>query len=86
MPGTPLGTSQSVLPNASYYKERVYIHCIWFRGGDLNGFSDFLDFKNWLGLGMSLGQPLSPEFQISNFLAKLYINIYYIKKSEVSEK
>ena len=26
---------------------------------------------NWLGLGMPPGQPLSPRFQISNFLAKL---------------
>ena len=32
-----------------------------------------LDFQNWLGLGMPLGQPLSPGFPISNILAKLYI-------------
>ena len=42
--------------------------CIWFRGGE-----------NWLGLCMPLGQPLSPGFQISNFVAKLCINIYHIK-------
>ena len=34
---------------------------------------------NRLGSGMPLGQPLSPGFQISNFLAKLYINIYHIR-------
>ena len=31
----PLGTSQSVVLNASYHKKHEYI---WFRGGDLNGF------------------------------------------------
>ena len=29
---------------------------------------------------MSQDQPLSPGFQISNFLTRLYINIYQIKK------
>ena len=29
---------------------------------------------------MPLGQPLRWEFQISNFVAKLYINIYDMKK------
>ena len=33
---------------------------------------------------MPTGQPLSSEFQISNLLAKLYININQTKKSEQS--
>ena len=30
---------------------------------------------------MPPGQPLSPRYQISNFLASLYINIYHITKN-----
>ena len=37
-PGTPLGSSQSVLLKASYHKKHEYI--IWFRIGDLNGLGD----------------------------------------------
>ena len=33
-----------------------------------------------MGLGMPSGKPLSLGFQFSNFLAKLYINIYHIQK------
>ena len=46
--------------------------------------SEIKDFKDWLGLSMPLGQPLSPEFQIPNFLAKLYVNLYHIKKIQQS--
>ena len=72
MPGTPLRTSPSVLLKASYHKEHEYI---WFRGGErggyLNVFGDIKDFRNWLGPGMLLSQPLNLGFQISNVLAKL---------------
>ena len=37
-------------------------------------FLRYKDFKNWLALDM----PFIPVFQISNFFAKLYINIYNI--------
>ena len=44
---------------------------------------DIQDITNRLGLGMRRGQPLSPGFQILNFIAKLYISISIIsKKSE----
>ena len=49
------------------------------------GFEWFLrykDLKNWLGLGIPPGQPLRLGFQISNFVAKLCINIYHIKISK----
>ena len=36
---------------------------------------------NIYGLGKGLGMPLSPGFQFSNFLAKLYINIYHSQKN-----
>ena len=38
MPGTPGGTSQSVLLNGSCQKNFEYIWFNWFRGGDPNGF------------------------------------------------
>ena len=41
----------------------------------------FRTLGNWLGLGMPPGQPLSLGFQISNFLAKLYISIFIISKN-----
>ena len=75
MSGKPLGTSQTVLLNASYCKKHKYI---WFKGGDLN----IQEFKNCFSLGMPVGQPLGLKFSISNFLAKLYINIYHIRKNQ----
>ena len=41
--------------------------------------SVLLNVSYQLGLGMPRGLPLSPGFQITNFLAKLNINIYHIK-------
>ena len=55
--GTPVGISQSVLLNVLLNKKHEYI---WYRGGDLNGFWDISDLKNWLALGML-------ESGISNF-------------------
>ena len=65
-----------MLLDALYHKKHEYV---WFSGGDLNGYCNIYDFKNWLGLGMPLYLPLSLGLQISNFLAKLYINIIQIK-------
>ena len=42
--------------------------------------SDIFGLFDWLGLSMPPGQPLSPGFQILNFLAKLYINSHHFKK------
>ena len=37
------------------------------------------DFRNWLGLNMPPGQPLSLGFQISNYLAN-YASMFIISK------
>ena len=49
----------------------------WFWGRDLNGFVDIQDFRKWLGPGMLLGQPLSPGFQILNFLSIVFYGLSY---------
>ena len=49
----------------------------WFLGGDLNGFVDIKDFRKWLGQGMLLGQPLSPGFQVLNFLSRVFYGLNY---------
>ena len=66
--------------SVTYHKKHEYI---WLRGLNLNGFIDILDFKGWLDFFMPPVQPLIQEFQISNFLAKLYINIYHIRKKKI---
>ena len=51
----PPGDPRLVSLDASYRKEQEYI---WFRDGNLNGFT----YKIWMDLGMPLGELLSPPF------------------------
>ena len=48
------GVPRSMSLNAPYLKEQ---ECIWFMGGDLNGFQDIIHFMKWRGLGMPPRDP-----------------------------
>ena len=76
--GKSLGNSISM--DASYQKEQ---QCIWFMGGDLNGFSDIRSFMKWRGWGM-LWQPswisISSVFAVLCFLgAPMLLNKFQPK-------
>ena len=65
MPGHTAGNFLVSVIECVYHKKQEYI---WFRGGS-EWLLRYKDFKNWLGLCMFLGQPLSPSNFLQNFIS-----------------